>query len=134
MQEVIHNILISSSHSRTKGTKNAYPSMLLPNTRGLAFVNDEQRTKYETLSTRKTNEQMFWHVESLRKLGMLDDVVTFLTNLGWQEYADTKCVSYDQLVVEFLSLLNVDWNSTHRGQEVLITFRRFNSDHRLSLR
>jgi len=45
-----------------------------------------------------------------------------------------KYVAYNWLVVEFLSLLNVDWVSLYRCQEVLITFRMFNADHKLSLR
>jgi len=97
-------------------------------------VNDEKRTNDEILSTRKTSEQKFWHIESLRQLGMLDDVVTLSTYLGWLEYVEMKCVAYDQLVVEFLSSFNVDWAGSHRDQEALITFRMFNSDHRLSLR
>ena len=78
-------------------------------------MNDEQRTKYEILSTRQTSEQKFWHMESLRQLGMLDDVVTLLTNLGWLEYVEMKCMAYDWLIFEFLSLLNVDWASLYRG-------------------
>jgi len=65
---------------------------------------------------------------------MLDDVVTLLINLDWLEYIEMKCVSYDWLVIEFLSSLNVDWANPLRGQEVLITFYMFNLDHRLSLR
>ena len=57
--------------------------MLPLSTGGLPFVNDEQRSKYEILSARKTSEQRFWHVESLRQLEMLDDVVSLLRNLGW---------------------------------------------------
>ena len=56
---------------------------------------------------------------------MLDDVVTLLTNLGWLEYVEMKCVSYDWLIIEFFSSLNVDWASSHRVQEVLITFYVF---------
>jgi len=59
----------SLTPSCTKGTKDAYPLMLPPSTRGLTFVNDEQRPKYEILCTKKTSEQKFWHIESLRQLG-----------------------------------------------------------------
>ena len=124
----------SQAPSRTKGTKDVYPLMLPPSIRGLTFVNDEQRSKYEILSARKTSEQKFWQIESLRQLGMLDDIVALFRNLGWLEYVEMKYVAYNWLVVEFLSLLNVDWVSLYRCQEVLITFRMFNADHKLSLR
>jgi len=39
---------------------------------------------------------------------MLDDVVTLLSNLGWMEYVQMSCVSYDWLILEFLSSLNVN--------------------------
>jgi len=48
-------------------------------------LNDEQKLKYETLSNRKTSEQKFWHIDSLRALGKLDDVVALLGSLGWME-------------------------------------------------
>ena len=49
----------SQAPSRTKGTKDAYPLMLPPRTRGLTFVNNERRSKNEILSVRKTSEQKF---------------------------------------------------------------------------
>jgi len=69
--------------------------MLPRSTRGLTFVNDKQRIKYDTLSTRKKSEQKFWHLDSLRHLRMLDDVVALLTNLGRMEYVEMKCMPYD---------------------------------------
>jgi len=71
-------------------------------------VNEEQKLKYETLGARKTSEQKFWHVESLRTLEMLDDVVTLLSNLGWMEYMEMNCVLYARLIIEFLNTLHVD--------------------------
>ena len=56
----------SQAPSRTKGIKGVYPIVLPPSTKALMFVNDEQRSKYKILSTRKTSEQKFWHIESLR--------------------------------------------------------------------
>ena len=78
-------------------------------------MNDDQRIKYETLSSRKLNEQKFWHMNSLSQLGILDDVVTLLSKLGWIEYIELKCVSYDMLIVAFLSSLIVGWTGSHRG-------------------
>ena len=49
----------SNALSRTKGTKDAYPLILAPTNRGLVFVNDAQKLKYETLSVKKTSEQKF---------------------------------------------------------------------------
>ena len=45
-----------------------------------------------------------------------------------------QCTSYDHLMIEFLSSLNVNWDGHFRGQEVKITFRMFNVDHQMSLR
>ena len=42
--------------------------------------------------------------------------------------------SYDRLMVEFLSALSIDWDGHYNGQEVAISFRMFNVDHRMSLR
>jgi len=53
---------------------------------------------------------------------MLDHVVILLGKLGWLEYAETKCISYDRLMVEFLTSLNVDWVDFYGDQEVLISF------------
>ena len=65
---------------------------------------------------------------------MLDDVVTFLRNLGWMEHEEMNCASYDKLVVVFLSSLYVGWVGTYKGQKVLISFRMFNTNHQMSLR
>jgi len=43
-------------------------------------------------SPRKTTYQKFWHVDSLRQLGMLDAVVALLSNLGWMEYVEMNYV------------------------------------------
>ena len=43
-------------------------------------------------------------------------------------------MSYDQLVIEFMSSLHVDWVGLYRGQNVLITFCMFNTNHWMSLR
>ena len=39
---------------------------------------------------------------------MLDDVVTLLSYFSWMEYLEMNCVSYDWLIIEFWSSLNVD--------------------------
>jgi len=39
---------------------------------------------------------------------MLDDVAGLLDNLGWGKYVEMKCVSYDRLMLEFLSFFHVD--------------------------
>ena len=43
-------------------------------------------------------------------------------------------MSYEQLVLEFLSTLHVDWAVPYRDQEVVISFLMFNMYHRISLR
>jgi len=63
---------------------------------------------------------------------MLDDMACSLENLVWLE--NTKCESYDRLELEFLSLLNVDWVDFYKDKEVLIAFRIFNKNAKLSLR
>jgi len=65
---------------------------------------------------------------------MLDNVVALLSNLGWMEYVERNCVSYDRLIIAFLSSLNVDWFGSYRVQEVLISFRMCNTNHMMSLR
>ena len=40
---------------------------------------------------------------------MLDDVVTLLSNLVWMKYVEINCVPYNQLIIKFLSSLNIDW-------------------------
>jgi len=66
--------------------------ILPPSTGDLVFVNEEQKLNYETLSVRKTNEQKFWHVDCLRALGMLDDVVALLSNwAGWSIWKWVVC-------------------------------------------
>ena len=101
----------SQALSRLKDTKDAYTLILPASTKGLIFENDEQKVKYETLRARKTSKQEFWHADSLRQLEMLNDVVTIFSNLGCMEYIDMNCACYDQLIIEFLSSLNVDWAS-----------------------
>jgi len=98
------------------------------------FVNDAQKLKCETLSARKTNEQKFWHADSLRTLGLLGDVVALLRNLRWMHYVEQKCVLYHRLILEYFSSLVVDWVGLYQGQEGLISFRMFNIDHGMSLR
>jgi len=86
--------------------------------------------KYELLGTRKTSEQKYYHVESLRALGRVYDVGTLLGNLGWLDYVEMKCKSHNQRVIELLSY----WAGSYRDQEVLITFHMFSTDHQVSLR
>ena len=43
-------------------------------------------------------------------------------------------MAFDRLTLEFLSSLRVEWNGTYRGEIVDISFRMFNSDHRMSLK
>ena len=70
----------SDARSRTRGTKDAYPLHLPPSTRGLIFVNDDQKLKYESLNVRTGSEQKFLHAESLQTLGLYDDMRTLLGN------------------------------------------------------
>jgi len=46
---------------------------------------------------------------------MLDDMVSLLSNLGWLEYVEMNYVSYDQLVIEFLSSLHEDCVGLYKG-------------------
>ena len=48
--------LLFGERSRTRGTKDAYPLTLPLSTRGLIFVNDDQKSKYESLTVRMTSE------------------------------------------------------------------------------
>jgi len=103
-------------------------------TRGLQFSSDEQKSRYELLATRHASEQKFFHADSLRTLGMLDDLLTLFGRLGWSDYINMQYASYDRLMIEFLSSLSIDWDGLYDGQEVVIRFRMFNIDHRMSLR
>ena len=124
---------ISSSagaRTHTRGTKDAYPLVLPPSTRGLIFANDAHKVKYESLCSRLTSEQKFLHVESLRTLGLYEDMQMLLGNLGLLHFTERHCVTFDRLTLEFLSSLRVEWNGTYRGEIVDISFRMFNTDHR----
>ena len=118
----------------SKGTKDAYPFILPASTRGLHFASKEQKARYEILATRKTSEQKYFHVDSLRTLGMLNDMLHLICKLGWTEYIDMQRTSYDRFMREFLSSLNVNWDGTFRGREGEISFHMFNVDHRMNLR
>ena len=118
----------SGARSRTRGTKDAYPFILPPSTRGLIFVNDAQKLKYESLSVRMTSEQKFLHMESLQNLGLYEDMQTLLGNFGLLHFVGRKCVTFDRLTLEFLSSLRVEWNRTYRGEIVDISFRMFKTD------
>jgi len=76
----------SDATASGKSTKDAYPLILPASTGGLSFVNDEQKSRYELLATRNTSEQKYFHADSLRSLGMLDDMLTLIGRLGWAEY------------------------------------------------
>jgi len=101
---------------------------------GLIFVNDAQKLKYESLSVRLTSEQKFLHVESFQQLGIYKDMQTLLGNLGLLHFVEHKCATFDRLTLEFLSSLRVEWNGTYRGEMVDISFRMFNTNHRMSLK
>ena len=62
----------TSTPSTIKGNKDAYPLILPPSTRGLHFFNDEQRARYESLTTRTTSEQKLFHADPLKALDLLD--------------------------------------------------------------
>ena len=47
-------------------------------------------------------------------------MLTLLGRLGWTEYIQMQYTSYDRLLVEFLSSLNVDWDGNYGGHEVAI--------------
>ena len=71
--------------------------------------NKEQRLKFKFLRSTLTCKQKFGHANTLRALALLDDVVLLHMNLGWLDYVNLKCQSYDSLMLEFLSPLNIDW-------------------------
>jgi len=81
-----------------------------------------------------TSEQKFLHVESLQTLGIYDDKRTLLGNLGLLHFVERKCVTYDRLILEFLSSLRVEWNGSYRDESVDISFCMFNTDHRMSFK
>ena len=112
----------SFTPSTAKGNKDAYPLIFPPSNRGLHFVIDEQWICYDNFTNRKTSEQKFLYVHSLRTLGLLDGMMGLIRNLGWMEYIRMQCTSYDYLMLEFLSSSNMNWDSQYRGQEVGITF------------
>ena len=124
----------STAPAAAKGTKDAFPLVLPASTRGLQFVSDDQKSRYELLATRHASEQKFFHADSLRTLRMLDDMLTLFGRLGWTDYINMQYTSYDRLMIEFLSSLTIDWDGHYNGQEVVIYFRMFNIDHRMSLR
>ena len=72
----------AGARSHTRGTKDAYPLVLPPSTRGLIFANDAHKTKYESLCGRLASEQKLLHADSLRTLGLYDDMQLLLGNLG----------------------------------------------------
>jgi len=108
----------SGARSHTRGTKDAYPLILPPSTRGLIFVNDAKKLKDESLSVRLTSEQKFLHVESMKNLGIYKNKQTLLMNLGLLHFVKRKCVTFDRLTLEFLSSLKVEWNGTYKGEIV----------------
>jgi len=59
------------------------------------FFSEEQKVKNETLSARKKSEQNICHVDSITTLGVPDDIITLLRNLGTMDYVELKCMSYD---------------------------------------
>ena len=71
----------SAAIASAKGTKDAYLLILPASTRGLQFVNGEEKSRYELLAIRNTSEQKYFHADSLRSLGMLDDMLTLLGSL-----------------------------------------------------
>jgi len=123
----------STAPTAAKGTKDAYPLILPASIRGLQFVNNDQKSRHEVLVTRNTSEQKYFHADSLRSLGLLDDLLTLLGRLGWTDYINMQYTSYDRLMFEFLSSFVVNWDGRYNGQEVAIYFRMFNIDHRMSL-
>ena len=66
-----------------------------------------------------TGKQKFLHAESLQTLGLYDDTRTLLGNLGLLHFVDRKCVTYDRLILEFLSSLRMlrrDMREMRRGK------------------
>lgn len=124
----------SAATASAKGTKDAYPLILPASTRGLQFVSDEQKSRYELLSTRNTSEKKYFHADSLRSLAMLYDMLTLIGRLGCTEYINMQCTSYDRLKIKFLSSLQIDWDGSYGGHEVAIYFCMFNINHRMNLR
>jgi len=89
------------ARSHTRGTKDAYPLVLPPCTRGLIFASDAHKTKYESLCGRLTSEQKLLHADSLRTLGLYDDMRMLLGNLGLLHFAERHCVTFDRITLEF---------------------------------
>ena len=100
----------AGARTHTRGTKDAYPLVLPPSTRDLIFANDAHKVKYESLCSRLTSEQKFLPDESLRTLGLFEDMQLLLGNVGLLHFATCHCVTFDWLTLEFLSSLRVEWN------------------------
>jgi len=56
---------VAPATASAEGTKDAYPLILPASTRGLHFVNDEQKSRYELLATTNTSEQKYFHADLL---------------------------------------------------------------------
>lgn len=121
--------------SRTKKNKNltnANPSpndpIHIPN---LRFDPDSNHKKvYDMLKHRKINPTKFYHGPTLEALGIRQDVLACLTDLGWNRFSSMHALTYERVTLEFLASLERTLNGE---EEFDISFQLFNTKFRMTL-
>ncbi|CAA0828718.1 Unknown protein [Striga hermonthica] len=74
-----------------------------------------QHTRFQGLANRKIVPSGFMDVGILRRIGMLEDVISLFDTQGWSKFM-TECLpTYSDLTIEFLKSLLVKFNDSKAG-------------------
>ena len=90
---------------------------------------------YKTLIDRPIRSTRFFCGNTLRKLGIMDEVVRLAQNFGWGEFIDLHAHTYERVTLEFLASLRkevIEEDDEGNESQIILHFRMFNENHSLS--
>ena len=91
------------------------------------FRHEEQRKKFEQLMSRQIVPNRYMSVSPLRSVGLLDEVNTYVSRLGWEAFVRMQHPTYARPTCEFLSSLHFDEHT------LMLEFRLGNETHHLGI-
>lgn len=110
----------ASTRSDAAPSLKAFPSQI-------RFKNALHEKRFEQLHSRQVVPNSYVDEEALRHVGLWEEVQSYITKLGWDEWVLQKFPSYEVLIYEFLSLFEFN-NETNT-----MSFRLGNENFEMSI-
>ena len=105
------------------------------NDHGIIAPDEQFWPIYASLIKRPIRSTRFFCPQTLRKLGILDEVTRLAQNFGWGDFIHLHAHTYERVTLEFLASLRKEVfepEDVDEDPQLMIHFRMFNEDHSLT--